>query len=502
MPSIVFDNFNGGQPEDNWNANKNFFTEAVHVDNFSMPGRLRPYRSWDEVTGGNEIKNLILASDGSMYGLGEQSGGEARIFEMATFSSNWTQPSNNDASSGTVSFQMFFEHQGYLYFWTNLRTIGRFKLDGTSFTTSWFTVPTSVTNSTGGTIPLPAFAESVGYRFSLNDQAYFAYGNALFGINNSTDTPVLLLLLPQEFKITTISFWQDYLAVGCSHLEKYGDSKVFFWDTLSADPSFVEEIPEGRLEILENVGGELAAIMEFGSSGSIQASSIIASTYNGGEFIQRRRLTISDDTELITIIEPTAVVKNNQLYFGAKIGTDVFIYRFGFNSNLYCLTKDKYVANNNDNASQIFAMAVNGDTFFTCLTYSGATETYRTNTDKDYTMTTKPNYQTIYIPAGESGEKGKLNFVGVQTLPTAGEGAFTPATQTIVVSYKADSETSYTTLGTHDAAEQDYTKLTESGTDNEFPDNWKSITLRLEITGLTQLHKLEVNFDNVPSDVG
>lgn len=502
MPNIVFDNFNAGQPEDTWNADKNFFKEAVHLDNYNLPGRIRPYRSWVEITGGNEIQNLLFASDGNLYGLGADGSNYAEIFEQTTYNGNWTTPSNNNASAGLVRYNMMFEHQGYIYVWDNVRSIGRFKLDGTAFTTNWFSVPTSVTNSTGATIPLSSFGESLGYRYDLNDQAYFAYSNALFGINNSTDTPVLLLLLPQEYLIKDMDNWNDYIAVGCQHKEKYNGSKVFFWNTLSADPSFSSNISEGRLEILKNVGGELVAIMEFGASTSVRGTSIIASTYDGAQFKERRRVTVSLDREVLTIREPASLVKNSQLYFGAKIGSDAFIYRFGINGNAYGMTKDRYVMNDNGDASDIFAIEVNGDTFFNSVNASSTTETHRTNDVKDYTMTSKPVYTTIRIPAGKNGEKGKLNYIGVHTVPPIDEDSFTPSDQVITISYRADKDAAFSPLGEHDAEEQDYTKLAQSGGTFEFPDKWKTIELKAEVEGLAQLHRLEVDWTNVPSDVG
>lgn len=291
------------------------------------------------------------------------------------------------------------------------------------------------------------------------------------------------------------------MAVGCEHTERYDDSKVFFWDTLSADASFVEEIPEGQLKLLENVGGQLVAITRFGASKVIRGTSIIASTYSGVEFLQRRRITLSNDTTSLGIIQPTAVVKNNQLYFGAEVDTGGGIYRFGVNGNEYCLTEDRYITNDGD-VSNIFALETDGDTFYVAYDIGVTSSTNRTNFDKDYTMEIEPYYETVRIPAGKNGEKAKLNYIAVHTVPTVDEASFTPATQDIEVEYRVDNEASYTSLGTHDASTQDYTLFNDNGGAVNFPDSWKSIVFRLKVTGLAQLHRFEVDWSNVPSNVG
>lgn len=501
MPNVTFDNFNAGEAEDIYNASKNEFAAAVHLDSFSQPGRLRPFRSWEAITSGTNIRTFHYASDGELYALGDNGSSNARIFELD--GTSWTQPSNNTASSGTVDEEMLFEHQGYLYMWNSSSQIGRWKMDGTAYTTNWFAIPASVTTSRGATNTFNSFQAGPGIRFPLTDQAYFAYENVLFGIDIASDTPAAQLILPQEYKITSLSYWNSYMAVGVQRKDGFNDSKVFFWDTISADPSFVKEIPEGELHILRNIGGELACISKFSSATFIRGATVIASTFNGGEFIQRRRLVLDYDSSAITIKDIGGAVKNNQLYFNIRYGTTNRIVRFGFNKGRYNLVEEKYITND-DTAASLLGLGVVGDTFYVAYTEtgSGTYKTIGTNTSKDYTMTDKPVYETIKIPAGAKGVKGKLNSIGVFTAHIADESAPTPATATIEIKYKVDQETSWTTLGTHTATSQDYTLLTQEGTDNEFPEDWQYIQIQGEFTSLAQLAALNIDWEEIPSEVG
>ena len=106
MTRVTINNWNGGQAEDVYNADKNFFQRAVHLDNFTRPGRLRPYSEWvQDDTNANEVDHLLYASDGVLYGLGQVSGGNqyAVIFEKTpnTLSSNWSASTNGTAGTGS-----------------------------------------------------------------------------------------------------------------------------------------------------------------------------------------------------------------------------------------------------------------------------------------------------------------------------------------------------------------------------------------------------------------
>jgi len=105
----------------------------------------------------------------------------------------------------------------------------------------------------------------------------------------------------------------------------------------------------------------------------------------------------------------------------------------------------------------------------------------------------------VRIPADDSGGTGILEYIGIQTINTNDEDSSTPS-PSIQLQYKADADSSWTTIGTHDPSTSDYTRLSQESTGVNLPDKFKTLQLRLNFTGLSQLVRLEVYWDTTDAE--
>lgn len=498
---IVKNDFSGGKAQDIYNSSNSQYDRIFNLDT-TQDGRMRSQRDLVDDTPSTplvtETGALMEISTGKLLGLGRAPTTQyARIVNKSSPTGSWTTATNGTTSSGSVTYEMFFEHQGYVYFWTSTGVISRWKVDGSSMTTAWATIS-----------GLAAFGAGPGYRWNKNDQAYFAWDNFLYGINVSTDAPALKLTVPSEYKIVSITDWENYLVLGLTHKSKFNDSKVFFYDGLAADPTFVKNIPDGRLVSVRNSGSEVTAISTYsksqGSSLVTDKTMLLISTYNGTDFISRIEQVMSYNDEDFSITERCAVVKNSYVYFGAaSADADIFtgIYRFGLSKNRYILTEDR---NANSDSSvvpySILDLEFYGDVLFTTYQDDAFTSFVdHTNTNRVYSDLVK-EYWSSSIIQGKRGQSKKLKCVSVITAPLLYEPVYTDP-QVVAVYFRIDNETNWTLLGKHNAALYSETQITQENTANPFPSRFNNIQFKLAITGLVQVIEWDTQWEEIISDL-
>jgi len=271
---IKLDKFYGGIAEDIYSGNAAEFSVAKNFDNYSLRGRLAAYRGvTSDVTGQNEVGNILLASDSAVYGLGTVvATTRAKIFCKTSIGAVWVGATNGEDALTGVSTRMFFENEGYLYYWRSAATgdIRRWKIDGTLAIASIGTV--GVVTNFG-----PGLA-------AQNKIAYFAYDNKIASWEESSGNfNANAFDVPTEYVIESLDEWNFYLVVGCRNKANPELSQVFFWDTISDSFTYSKPLRE-PLKILRNVGGELIAVCNNNTpfASPIDAKLFIY-TYNGGD---------------------------------------------------------------------------------------------------------------------------------------------------------------------------------------------------------------------------
>jgi len=504
--SIVVNNFTGGKAEDTYRAQPSECFSCIHIDS-TKKGRLRSQRDVEDATPSSgvvtEIVNMQTVSDGRLLGLGRSTTTQyARILERTSPTSSWAQPSNNTSSAGGVSGEMFVEYYGYMYFWTGNGIVSRWKMDGTAFDYAWYNTGVST------------FTNSVGFAMLQNNFLYIAQDNVLYGTqyNNGTGTvppPVAQLRFPPEYKIVSIDIWDSYLAIGLQHKTKFNASYVAFWDKISPKPSFIKKIPDGKLVMIRNINGELSAFSLYsdgigGSSLVTQETILMASTYSGLEFNNRKLLTLAYDDVSVVINESTGVVKNNFVYFGLTSNSDEIytgVYRFGIDAGRYILVEDRFVTNNDvDNQpEEILDLEFFGDVLFASYNEPTTSTNKISKTDNSRTFSSASKvYITQNFVIGKRIDNKKIESFWITTAPLTGEPTYT-GDQKIYVYWRANNESTWELIGFHDAELYSETLFSSITGDIILPTDVTNIEFRFEFIGLVQMIEYGFNYSTTPN---
>jgi len=441
--SKKIDNFSGGIADSSRNANPSQFLVAKHFDVFSDPSRLIPYRSLEADTNDGAtdtgmkqyvVRDFVYASTSAkLYGLGQTGAGLTKIVQKAdAISGLWTTPDTSEGN-GAVQNGCLIEYKDYL--WGFQGTTQVFKwglLSGTP----------SITNSasTVGTIT------SVAQGLIFGDFLYLPYNNKIWRATDATTFSDAYLTLPTNFKITSLTTFGKYIAIGCAPISTFnGKSMVFIWDGISTDVQ--DDIPwgEGELRVLENIEGYLVGITDryLNVNTGAGKGSMIVQMYSGGV----PQVVKEVFTQKLTgkTIPLSKAVKNNRLFWSAKIMTnsagtlyDEGVWSFGRkNSNYtFALSLDVVCEEATTAGIQAFGMAGN----FVFVAHSSDGSISKTNDSAVFTYTSIYE-STIFDFGNVFAEKRLDKFkVSVRTL-TSGES--------VTVKMKKDpSDTSWTTIGT------------------------------------------------------
>lgn len=280
-----------------------------------------------------------------------------------------------------------------------------------------------------------------------DDNLYLPYNNVLVRVYPSLTVQDQALKLPTNLKITSLTNYGNYLAIGCSPKNSFqGTSKVYLWNLTSPDIQEVIDWGEGDLRILENIEGMLVGVTDRylnNATGAGRGSMIIQGYTGGVPQVLKEVFT----AKLTGITMPTQkTVKNNRVFFAAKImtndsGTEYNegIWSFGRKnaSYPYSLTCDYVYSTISTSGIQSIGSAAN----FFFITHSGDGSIAKTDDTAVYTETSILEIQIINF--GDADTDKRLDRFKVSCRSQA-------SGESIVVKYKVDGATSWTTIGTYD----------------------------------------------------
>ena len=492
MAEIKVNQFFGGIEDDIRKVSLTGFAMSKHFDIFSNPQRLTPYRSLEADTETSIsatdlkqyfVRDFIYASASTkLYGLGQTGAGFTKIVQKADATTGlWTTPASSEGN-GAVKNGCFFEYKDYAWGFQGTNQIFKWGLlSGTpSITNSVSTVASTITSVANGVI-------------AADGNAYMAYNNVVVRI--ATDASTITdsaKTVPTNFKITSLANYGSYLAIGCSPKDSFnGQSKVFLWN-LSSD-LFAETIDwgEGDLRVLEPIEGLLVGISDryLNNATGAGRGSLIIQGYSGGSAQVLKEVYTQ---ALVGKTIPTSkVVKNNRLFFAAKIMTNSAgseyhegIWSFGRkNINYpYALTLDIVGESIDTDGIQAFGTAANY--FF--IAHSGDGSILKTNDSATYTYTSI--YETQIYSYDDPTITKKLEQFTIYTAPILTGGSIT-------VKYKVDAETSFTTIGTLStvgALARNFINIESTGANFK---TFKECQFRLESTGGAEItgYKIEAS---------
>lgn len=420
------------------------FTIAKHFDVFSNPGRITPYRSLEVDTNDGStptgmkqylVRDFLYASaSAKLYGLGQNGTAQTKIVEKADATTgNWDLPASSEGN-GAVLNGCFTEFKDYLWGFQGTNQLWRWgTLSGSpSITNSVTTTATTITSVANGLIAADA-------------NLYLPYNNTLLRIAPGLTVTDAVISVPDNFKITSICNYGNYMAIGCAPISSFnGVSKVFLWN-LSSD-LFTETLNfgEGDLRIVETIEGALVGITDryMNNATGAGTGSLIIQTYQGGS----PQVVKEVFTQKLTgkTMPLSKAVKNNRLFFSAKIMTNTSgttynegIWSYGRKSTGYPSLLSLDIIDENVSTSGIQAFSLAGNYFFIAHSADGSID--KTDDAANYSFTSLIESQILTF--GTVDATKELKSFNLYTTPL-------PANASITVKYRMDSSTSYTTFGT------------------------------------------------------
>jgi hypothetical protein len=440
--------FDGGIISDDRETNLACYQMIKNFDAHSAKTKITPFRdseNGDAASAVNKIQNFCPAEETAgvwkLYGCGVKTGatGTQKIFKIdpaIVGTANWDALTKGESAALAGNFNLFhyYKRKGLLYMTIGNRYVSTCDpLDSASFAENIYDYTKTAAHI------------CQGLTHSKNRIMFFAMDNIVLKNDNDT-TFVSCLTIPDNLYITSLSEYGEYLAVFAAPLSGIGNSYCFLWDMNATTYSEIIDWGSGVAQIGEQVEGKLIGISYVANY--FENAKIVFRSYAGGlanTFLTLRSETLygSGYTDL-----PQAKQKNNNyLYFLMSItlnGTkQEGLWKIGRETpdKPFALTFDRAV--NNDTALGAGAILRN---FFIYLDYvfiSYGTDTAmamsKTNDQVSYTASSVVETLKIRVSKGKSG---KLMCVGVMTDPL-------PAGGSIVMKYKKDNDTSYTTIFTH-----------------------------------------------------
>ena len=473
---ILVNNFSGGVSDDPREDNATKFQVAKHFDVFSNPSRITPYRSLEQDTNDGStatgmkqylVKDFLYHSSSSkLFGLGQTAGGLTKIvYKADAVSGNWTLPSSSEGSSA-VQNGCLVEYKGFL-----------FGFQGTDQIWKWDITTPAITNSA---TTLGATITSVAQGLVFQDYLYLPYNNKIWRATDATTFSDAYLTLPTNFKITSLTAYGKYIAIGCAPISTFnGVSKVFLWDGTSTEIQEAIDWGEGELRILETIEGYLVGVTDryLNSTAGAGRGSMIVQMYSGGvPQIIKEVFTQALTGKSIPIQK---AVKNNRLLFAAKIMTNSAgttynegIWSFGRKNANYPFALNLDIIDENINTSGIQSIGSAANFFF--ITHSGDGSIDKTNDAATYAFTSILETQILNFGDVDS-DKTLLSLKASFRKQATGES--------LTAKYRVDGATAWTTIGTSDTDDSlSHTFLAIESSGDAFASG-REYEFRLEGTG-------------------
>lgn len=447
--SQTINNFSRGITNDVRVSDTRYAQMIKSFDAHTYAHKLVPFRSSESgdsaaSTSQKQAFAIALRSAGvyKLFGLGVISGtarAEVLMKSLSTGGSSdlgdngWDTPSNNQSSAGSTSFNLF------VYYAKTALIYG-----ARAGTNIWAFDPTSAAVWADSHQALTYTKIAQGLVHSKDDILYIPYDNKIAKNNNGSWT-VAALTLPTHFYITSICEYGNYLAIACAPLSGFGKSVVYLWDRDATLTTLSESIDWGNgvLQILEEINGYLIGISFVGSSSTALKAKLIFKRYSGGSPVIFQEL--ESETTFTTSDFPIFKQKENKaLYFllSIKMGgvTHQGLWKVAQNPDgNFLVTMDRNP--NNDTAltsGTLQGFIIVGDYVF--ISYVDSSVYVLSKTDNSANYNVSATYESLKL--GNLRQNKKLRVAGVMTeaMPTAGQ---------IILKYKKDEETSWTTIFTN-----------------------------------------------------
>ncbi len=490
-----------------------------HFEIFSNPQRLTPFRSSEAdhatnagATGAKtfNIQDFQHATTGLLYGLGVNGSGFPKVLRKADpTTGNWLASDGSNAATA-IGEGNATAIRGSFIEWAS----AWWGFQGTNQVFKVLTSTGVITNSVATVAStIVTVAQSI---VGADGNLYMFYNNQVVRVSPAgAVTDAVLTCLPADMRIQSVARWGSYLAIGMAYgtsatAAPTGRSQVFLWDYVTSTTVYdVINWGEGALMVLGNVEENLIGVtnkyLETPSgltSLALGNGSMVIRQWNGGVPRIAKEVVGNQVVTLGRFIR-NVVIKDNKMHWVASVPMNqstatestyhLGIWAYGRkNANADYALSLAYIEEGVDAANfKINSFGNAGNYWF--INHSADGSIAKTDKSANYTFTSIA--ETNIIDHGDASQLKKLDKVWVTTnfLPTAGQ---------VVLKYRADAETSYTTIYTNTTDNS----ITHSATNIEstgvnLPD-FNEIQFRVESTGgaeITGIKYLAHAITNNPS---
>jgi len=511
MKTIVIDNFSRGIADDRYNGITGECGFCKHFDILTHPRRLQPLRGMSTDTASTTIGNIIVASNGFLYGVGvdgsNPSNGKLWVradnnttaSSTGSFgaSSTWRALTNNQLSGATVNYDLIVENPDAgqvrtLYWASNNLIVASDPLGASSASTDALTfssIGQGILHPKDKTIYFPYKTSSAHYI------ALIAPNATAFGGKNYT-----AFTLPFLYRCYCLSYYGNYLAIPMTSVNGIGvnGSVVALWNRDTSTTTLDETIPwgAGKLQVLNNLNGVLVGVNTLSAaySGSFQDyDAIQIKMWAGGAeptlLKELKAIHLAGSNQPTVTINPRVnFIYNNRLYFSVNVNPNDGKQAAWY--GLWSVGKNKLtgewtvsmerVETNSNTGTGVIAAAISGDFVSMAHTAEG-TLTYTSNgVTSSSTYGATSVYESLVNPGMDPADKmrkKKLYAIQVNCLPL-------PSSASLVLKYRIDSDgdsSDWVTLKTYsttDGSSFDVPNIPSSGKSDGY-----NIELRLESTG-------------------
>ena len=394
---------------------------------------------------------------------------------------SWSSPTANQSSAGTVAFECFVYYKssttvGRVYLIERnsgtgppYNRIGSFDPQGTAWSSAEGTLAVNATNLAQGLV------------HSKDDILYIPYENYIASKDGTNAFSMSALILPRDYYITSICEYGNYLAIACAPRNGFSNSRLYLWDRNSALSTIDDSIDlgSGVVKILEEVDGDLIAVSL--KADAINASNqevvfderVIFRIYSGGKMLKFMELKAESTSTRL----PIAKYKiDNRLYFlmgidfnGSEVEGLWSVGRTSLGGPMALF--HEYTSALNDSTLHNFTLV--GDFFFFAHQNSSGTFLV-TKTADTASYSNNSIYESLIFDGGDSSLMKHLLGVTAMTAPMPTDGQ-------IIMQYKVDAETSWTTIFTSTTNNAISFSAVKAG--GNFPSEYKEIQFRLVSTG-------------------
>jgi len=482
-----------------------------HFDTFSDPHKLTPYRSAeaDHVTNVSatdakqyDIRDFQLGSDGELYGLGKNGSGYPKVLKKTDpTTGNWLASDETNAATAIGEGNAarisgcFIEWQGSFWFFQGTNQVARVLISTGVITNSVATVGATITSVAQGII--------------ANNTLYLFYNNRVVTVSaagvvsDNVFTP-----LPSDMRITSVTRFGAYLMIGMAFgtattTKPIGRSIVVQWDMNSTTtPSDTLDWGEGALRVLGTIEGRVCGVSDkyLSSSLGLTRGSMVVRLWAGGspqvikEIVANQ--TVTADSSTVTRFPNQVVVKNNKMYwvasvpFGLSTATQsthhlgIWVFGRKTEASNFTVALD-YIIDSLIDTSNFYINSFGSAGDYWLINHSADGSIAKTDDSANYTETSI--YDSQIFNGGDIASWKSLVDVTVASvyLPTAGQ---------IVLKYRVDNETSYTTVFTNTTDNSiSHTANNIESSGGALPKKYKEIQFRIESTGGAEPTELSFN---------